>query len=91
MHDTVALEKLGVATALIVTAEFAHEAKMQCEALGLPTLDTVVIDHPLSTLSQSEIQDRARQAVNQLKSIWLTGRSANTTQPLSVASGLTIK
>ena len=67
------LEKLGVPTALIVTTEFVHEAKMQRTALGLPSLETVVIDHPLSTLSPSEIEARAAQAVPQVKSIWLTG------------------
>jgi len=76
MHDTVALEKLGVPSALIITSEFVHEAKMQRAALGLPTLDTAVIDHPLSTLSQKEIEYRAAQAVSQVKSIWLTGRAS---------------
>ena len=76
MHDTVALEKLGIPTAVIVTSEFVHEARMQRLALGLPTLSPVVIDHPLSTLSADEIRDRARQAIEQVKSIWLTGASA---------------
>jgi hypothetical protein len=73
MHDTVALEQLGVPTALIVTSEFVHEAMMQRAALGLPSLETAVIDHPLSTLSQNDIEQRAAQAVGQVKAIWLTG------------------
>ena len=73
MHDTVALEKLGTPTALIVTKEFVHEARMQRDALGLPALGIAVIDHPLSTLSEAEIQKRALQAVAQVKAIWLNG------------------
>ena len=87
MHDTVALEKLGLPSVLIVTAEFVHEAKMQRAALGLPMLDTAVIDHPLSTLSQGEIENRATQAVEQVKSIWLTGRAAAGEEPHSGADG----
>ena len=76
MHDTVALERLGIPTAMIVTEEFVHEAYMQGVALGLATLAPAVIDHPLSTLSDDEIRSRARQAAPQVKSIWLSGESA---------------
>jgi hypothetical protein len=75
MHDTVTLEKLGVPTVMVVTKEFKHEAYMQRVALGLATLTPAVIDHPLSTLSEEEIRGRARQAVPQVKSIWLSGAS----------------
>ena len=87
MHDTVALEKLGLPSALIVTTEFVHEAKMQSAALGLPMIDTAVIDHPLSTLSRGEIQDRAIQVANQVKSIWVTGHAAETKASRSPSNG----
>jgi hypothetical protein len=41
--------------AVVVTTEFLHEAEVQREALGMPKLSPVVIDHPLSTLSEAEI------------------------------------
>ena len=85
MHDTVALEKLGIPTALIVTKEFVHEARMQRAALGLSTLTPVVIDHPLSTVSGDEIRGRARQAVGQVKSVWLTGYGVE--DPAATATG----
>ena len=75
MHDTVTLEKLGIPTAMVVTKEFVREAYMQRITLGLATLTPAVIDHPLSTLSDDEIRGRARQAVSQVKSIWLSGES----------------
>jgi hypothetical protein len=58
-----------------VTIEFLHEANMQRDALGMPDLAAVVIDHPLSTLSDAEIAQRAEQAAEQSVKIWL-GRSA---------------
>ena len=47
---------------------------MQRDALGMPDLAPVVIDHPLSTLSDVEISQRAVQAAAQAVKIWL-GRS----------------
>jgi len=56
---------------VVVTTEFAHEARVQREALGMPDLVPVVIDHPLSTLSEAEIDRRAEQAAAQAVKIWL--------------------
>jgi hypothetical protein len=56
---------------VVVTTEFVHEANMQRDALGMPDLAPVVIDHPLSTLSDAEIDRRAEQAARQCLAIWL--------------------
>lgn len=66
MHDGFSLESLGVPTAVIVTTEFLHEARVQREALGMTGLVPVVIQHPLSSLSDEEIRGRAAQAVEQV-------------------------
>jgi hypothetical protein len=55
----------------VVTTEFLHEAHMQRDALGMPDLLPVVIDHPLSTLSDAEIAARAEQAAAQAVQVWL--------------------
>jgi hypothetical protein len=44
---------------------------MQRDALGMPDLAPVVIDHPLSTLSDAEIDARATQALGQCIARWL--------------------
>ncbi|HEV2187106.1 MAG TPA: hypothetical protein VGR70_07845 [Stellaceae bacterium] len=43
---------------------------MQRDALGMPELAPVVIDHPLSTLSDDEIAQRAEQAAAQAVAVW---------------------
>ena len=43
----------------------------QREALGMPELAPVIIDHPLSTISEPEIEARAAQAAEQAILIWL--------------------
>jgi hypothetical protein len=75
MHDGIRLETSGRPTAVIVTAEFVHEAEVQREALGMRDLAPVVIEHPLSTLTDEEIERRAEHAAGRCVGIW-TGRSA---------------
>ena len=43
---------------------------MQKDALGMPDLKPVVIDHPLSTLSEPEIGTRAAQAAAGAVRVW---------------------
>jgi hypothetical protein len=58
---------------VVVTTEFVHEAEMQRAALGMPDLLPVVIDHPLSTISEAEIDARAAEAAEQATVRWLSG------------------
>ncbi len=46
---------------------------MQRDALGMPDLAPVVIDHPLSTLTDGEIGQRAEPAMTQCISVWRGG------------------
>ena len=76
MHDAISLEALGTPTAVVLTTEFLHEARVQRAALGMPALIPAVIQHPLSTLTDQEIADRAAQALPQTVAIWL-GQAAD--------------
>ncbi len=71
MHDAVSLEGQDRATAVVVTTEFLHEAEVQRSALGMDALRPVVIQHPLSTLSDEEIAERGADAATQAVAIWL--------------------
>lgn len=73
MHDAISLEEKGVPTAVVVTEVFLHEAHVQRAALGMNDLDPVVIQHPLSTLSDEEISARASDAARQAVKILLEG------------------
>ena len=71
MHDAVSLEAQDRPTAIVVTTEFLHEAEVQRAALGMEALRPVVIEHPLSTLSDAEIAARGADAAAQAIAIWL--------------------
>jgi hypothetical protein len=70
MHDGISLESLGVPTAVIVTTTFLHEARVQRQALGMNGIVPVVIEHPLSSISEDEIRSRAAQALTQVVGVW---------------------
>lgn len=71
MHDGVMLEGEGLPVAVVVTTEFLHEAHVQRAALGMNGLKPVVITHPLSSLTDAEIDDRVKQVVEQARQVWL--------------------
>lgn len=70
MHDSVELEGKGLPTAVIVTNEFVLEARTQRDALGMAGLEPVVIAHPLSSLTDEEIVQRAEAAVPLVERTW---------------------
>lgn len=71
MHDAVMLEAAGRPTAAVVTSEFLREADTQRDALGMSGLAAVVIDHPLSSLTDEEIGRRIDQALPEIERRWL--------------------
>lgn len=75
MHDGISLESLGLPAAVIVTTDFVHEAGVQRIALGMPDLEPVVIQHPLSTLTDEEIRGRVASALPQVIAAWLGTKS----------------
>ena len=70
MHDAVRLEAAGTPTAVIVTTVFEHEAHVQREALGMVALEPVVVAHPLSTLTDDQLDERAHEALAQVARRW---------------------
>jgi hypothetical protein len=63
MHDGISLESLGIPSAVVITSDFVREAEVQRAALGMSALAPVVIQHPLSSLTEEEIAARAAQAL----------------------------
>jgi hypothetical protein len=70
IHDAIALEKLGIPSAAIITTEFVRETELIRQTLGMPDFEAVVIDHPVSSITQDEISARVRQIKEQAAKIW---------------------
>ena len=79
VYDGIALEAAGGPTPVIVMSEFLNAAEVQRDALH--ELASVVIDHPLSTLTDAEIDGRARQAAGLYVAVWLRRPASETAGP----------
>ena len=71
VRDAVALEKKGIPSAAIITTEFVRETELTRRAIGMQGLRPVVIDHPVSSITQSEVDSRAAQVASQAPKVWL--------------------
>ena len=71
IRDAVALERLGLASAAIITTEFERETELTKAAIGMLGLVPIVIDHPVSSITQAEVEARAAQVALQAPKVWL--------------------
>jgi hypothetical protein len=71
IRDSVALEKLGVPAAAIITTEFERETELTRTAVGMRGLIPIVIDHPVSSITPAEVEARAAQVALQAPKVWL--------------------
>jgi predicted DNA-binding protein (UPF0251 family) len=71
IRDSVALERLGIPSAAIITTEFEKETVLTRIAIGMEGLIPVVIDHPVSSITQAEIESRAARIALQAPKVWL--------------------
>jgi hypothetical protein len=73
IRDAIALERLGLPSAAVITSEFVAETVLTRQAVGMPGLRALVIDHPVSSITASEIAQRAAHIAKKAQEIWLGG------------------
>jgi hypothetical protein len=71
VRDSIALEKLGIPSAVIITTEFVRETELTRQALGMKTLEPVIIAHPVSSITSEEVAQRVAQIKTQAQEVWL--------------------
>jgi len=89
IRDAIALERLGIPTAAVVTTEFVRETELQRSALGMDGLLPIIIRHPVSAITHAEIADRIQQIEAQAPEIWLDHPSSRSSGGLArrIAAG----
>ena len=65
------MERLGIPTASIITHVFLPTAKAMTRMMGVPDYEFVVAEHPLSSLTDEECDQRADQIFDKVESILL--------------------
>ena len=66
MHDGVFFEDQGVPTATVISQEFIRAARAQAEAFGAMDYRTVVVPHPIQTLTREEVRALADRAFDDI-------------------------
>jgi hypothetical protein len=64
--------RLGVPSAAVITSEFVRETELTRTVLGTRGLTPIVIDHPVSSITQAEIECRVAQIATQAPAVWLS-------------------
>ncbi len=68
------MEKLGIPTASIVTHVFRNTANAMTRMMGVPDFDYIIAEHPLSSLTDGEVKERAAQIAPEVERILLGGK-----------------
>jgi hypothetical protein len=63
LHDAIIGERMGLPSAGIMTSKFVSAAQLMARALGAEGYRFVAIDHPISSASLEDLDQRARKAL----------------------------
>ena len=66
MHDIVDLERRGVPSVFVASAEFVEAADAQSTALGFPTVARVFTPHPIQDRTDDEMRAYADAAFEEI-------------------------
>ncbi len=73
MHDGIHLDRAGIPAATICTDHFVNTAQATATVWGVPEYPVIYMPHPLSALSDEDIQAQAQKLVGQIVQVLLTG------------------
>jgi hypothetical protein len=72
--DGILLEKTGIPSASIVTDIFEKTGRAMAEQWGLPRYKFLAMPHPIANLSETQLDQRAREIVPQIVKLLLQGQ-----------------
>ena len=63
MHDAVSSERAGTPALGVMTSRFVSAAELMSNVLGAPGYKFAVIDHPVSSASNTELANKAKKVI----------------------------
>ncbi len=75
MLDGILLEKNGIPSASIVTDIFEVTGRAMAEQWGLPYYKFLAMPHPIANLTETQLDQRAREMTPQIVRLLLQGQS----------------
>ena len=73
MHDAISLENRGVPTAVLISDQFIPGVQAIAKTRGLPDYPFVVVKHPIGSLTDDLLRERASDALPQVLDVLLNG------------------
>jgi hypothetical protein len=65
-------ERQGVPAIAVMTERFVSAAELMSRALGMPAYGFVVIGHPISSASATQLEEFARETIRQARRLLLS-------------------
>ena len=75
MHDAISMEKRGVPTAVLISDQFIPGVQAIAKTRGLAEYPFAVVKHPIGSLTDETLKERAKDALPQVLDILLNGKS----------------
>lgn len=73
MHDAISMEKRDVPTAVLISDQFIPGVQAIAKTRGLPDYPFAVVKHPIGSLTDDLLRERASDALPQVLDILLNG------------------
>lgn len=73
MHDGIQFEKRGLPAAVICTEPFVSSAVAMSKMGGIPDFPFAVVPHPLGSLDENALRERAKEVAGDIVKILLEG------------------
>lgn len=74
MLDSIALEKRGVPTVLVVTEVFEHAARAQAIQAGMPDLPILVVPHRIGWQTEAALEEMTEELLPRVVKSLLRGQ-----------------
>ncbi|MBT8147905.1 MAG: hypothetical protein KJN90_13695 [Gammaproteobacteria bacterium] len=71
MHDAISSEKIGTPAVGVMTSKFVSAAELMSRVLGLPDYRFAIINHPVSSASDAELEAQALATIQAIEEIVL--------------------
>ncbi len=69
MHDAISAELAGTPAVAVMTTRFVSAAELMARVLGLPGYPFTVIEHPVSSATNAELEQRARATLRDIEKL----------------------
>jgi len=69
LHDAISSEKIGTPALGIMTSKFVSAAELMARVLGMPDYKFAIIDHPVSSASDQELETQARTTLDAIEKL----------------------